>query len=391
MKKLSPDLLRARVLRLLGSLSLTLPVALGCAAVFELWQGRGLEFWLRGLLFCLPLALSGAAVRRLRRLWQFSVASVALSVGAALLLGHPGGGAVLLLCCLLRGRARVFEELQPSLLETPTLWVELLYVAVFLTGAFLRAPLLERLAVLSAVLTLLIFFSHRGLSRLDRYLTLNRDVTGLPARRITRWAGGALLAALVLSMILLLPGALSVRGDLVLEVPQKTARSSSAYEEDFSDPMPASGAAALGEIFGGQEVREFHGEPLFFAVAILCGALALAALVRLLRSFRGAFHDPRDTVQTLGREEGEEAVFLQRPRRLSVLDRSPNGRIRRAYRRRVLRRKECCPVLWQTPSEIEESAALADPELHALYEKARYGPVPCTGEEARRLRAQRKA
>ena len=382
--------LRSLLLRLLARLSFLLPVALLCALVYELWQGAGLPAWGRAFLLLLPLSLSYYAALGLRSLWQFALVSLLLGALGWLLAGHPGGAGVILFCCLLRGRARVFEETQPAFLERPTLWFQLVFAGVFLTGAFLAKPLLQRLAVLSAVLSLLIFLLFRALSRLDAYLRLNREISGLPARRIRRWVGGALAAAVVFSLILLLPGLLSVRGELILTVPQKALHSTATPEPDFFDANAVSGAARLGEIFGGQETREFHGEFLFFLVILLVSAFALVVLIRVLRQFRGAFHDARDTVQYLSREEGEDRI--QRSRRvgrLSLLDRSPNGSIRRLYRKEIRRGLTEAPAPWQSPSEIEADASLSDPELHALYEKARYGPQPCTPEDLRRLKRSR--
>ena len=140
--------------------------------------------------------------------------------------------------------------------------------------------------------------------------------------------------------------------------------------------------------------REIEGAVRCARMAAKYGADGIiiqdVGLIRVLRQFRGAFHDARDTVQYLSREEGEDRI--QRSRRvgrLSLLDRSPNGSIRRLYRKEIRRGLTEAPAPWQSPSEIEADASLSDPELHALYEKARYGPQPCTPEDLRRLKRSR--
>ena len=41
---------------------------------------------------------------------------------------------------------------------------------------------------------------------------------------------------------------------------------------------------------------------------------------------------------------------------------------------------------WASPSELEETCGMNQPALHELYEKARYGNVPCTREDLEQLK-----
>ena len=65
-------------------------------------------------------------------------------------------------------------------------------------------------------------------------------------------------------------------------------------------------------------------------------------------------------------------------------DRSPNARIRKFYKKRVLRDRKEIPGKYMTPEELEMEILMSDEEksiFHTYYEKARYGSEPCTKEE----------
>lgn len=70
--------------------------------------------------------------------------------------------------------------------------------------------------------------------------------------------------------------------------------------------------------------------------------------------------------------------------------RTPDEKIRRLYRQRILKHfsQKTAGILprWASPSELEETCSMDQPALHELYEKARYGNVPCTKEDLEHLK-----
>ena len=70
--------------------------------------------------------------------------------------------------------------------------------------------------------------------------------------------------------------------------------------------------------------------------------------------------------------------------------RTPGEKIRRLYRQRILKHfsQKAAGILphWASPSELEETCGMDQPALHELYEKARYGNVPCTKEDLEQLK-----
>ena len=70
--------------------------------------------------------------------------------------------------------------------------------------------------------------------------------------------------------------------------------------------------------------------------------------------------------------------------------RTPGEKIRRLYRQRILNHfsQKAAGILprWASPSELEETCGMDQPALHELYEKARYGNVPCTMEDLEQIK-----
>ena len=400
---------RVFLLRLFGRLHCAVLVAVGCAAIFTLLSQKDiapelaaafprlaaitpLQAYLRGLLFAIPIALSFYAARLCPKLWQFLLCAIALCGLTWLLLGHPFGAIATALCCVFRARARLAEEVVESGLDKPNFLGFSAFAVAFLISAIMENPLLQRLAVFSAALYLLLCLCDRGLRRLDEYLRLNETMYGLPKKRIQRIAGGALAVAVILSAALLLPAAGSFSGELTVDLSQRHTVSSvqTSQPEPEGDAQPSAGES-LAMLFGDSKPL-FQIPPIvsYLLYAVIVAGLAMMLLFcvyRLILSFRRSFTDSRDHVQYLSAEQDNDersaAPAVERPR---VLDRSPNAVIRRRYRKQVLRAAKEPPRSALTPREVEEQAGLSVPTLHALYEKARYGKAPCTNEDVQSLK-----
>lgn len=402
---------RVVLLRILGRLHCAVLAAIGCAALFTLIHQKDiaaefaslfpslaaiqpLEAYLRGLLFAIPVAASYYAVRLCPKLWQFVLCSVALCGLSWLLLGHFFGAVLTALCCFFRARKRLSEEAGESGLDQPNFLGFSAFAVAFLISAVMGDALLQRLSVFSTVVYLLLCLCDRGLRRLDEYLRLNETMYALPARRIQRIAGGALAIALCLAAALLLPAAGRFSGELTVDLTHHPAHSSTtASQPEFSESTQPSAGASLEELFGDSVQPIFHIPAVvsYLLYAVIVAGLALLILYfvyRLILSFRRTFTDSRDQVQylTKTREAADERAPASRLKPPAVFDRSPNAAIRRRYRRQVLRAAKEPPRPAHTPRELEAEIGLHAPELHALYEKARYGQTPCTAEDVRRLK-----
>lgn len=383
----------------MGWLHCGLLVGILFAAFFDMLQGLASlelmppqEAFFRGLLLAVPTGLCWLAIKRLRALWQFFLAAVGLCALSWLLCGHLGGAGVMVLMCIIRVRSRLAEEEEgpvSSLFDTPSYFGLFVFLAVFLFSAGVGdgLPRLQRLSVLGAVLYLLVCMGYKGLERLDSYLILNKDMYGLPAKRIQHIAGSALLVSVLLATVLLLPMAISNNGFVQLKMPELNL-------EGVAEPEVEAGSAAAGPAnmdFGGVVWSEWQIPPIVGQIfmTVIGGGLLIGmvlAVIQLFKDFRRSYTDSRDVVQYINRDErehaGETVESLKKPR---LWDRSVNATIRRKYRRALLKAPEP-PEDWMTPREAESAAGLDVPALHRLYEKARYSSGGCTQEDLKELR-----
>lgn len=405
MKKpeLSQAQTRALTLRALARLHCGLLAAIVFASVFALLPAMTIQvrispeeaFW-RGLLFAIPTALCWYAIKRLPAMWQFLLATALLCGLSWLLTGHIGGAVLTLLMCVLRLRVRLAEEEEGptrSLFDNPSFFGLALYLLIFVISAIVGVPSLQRLSLLGAVLYFLVCLGFKGLERLDHYLTINHAMHDLPARRIQRVAGAAVAASVAIAAILLLPLALTNEGNTRIVLPDKTYLPSAANTD---------GSEFLAEQGDGQmdyDLTELYGKPTWqipaFVTNIILGAISLVlavaiatSVLRLLKDFRRSYTDSRDYVQYLAKDDPDAGesyagdAIIRKPR---LLDRSPNATIRRRYRKAILKAAQEPPEQWMSPREAESHARLDAPALHRLYEKARYGPEPCSAADLKEI------
>lgn len=383
---------RRLLMRLLGRFHAALLVAIVCAAVYEVMGRDPTVAYLRGLLLFIPMALSYYAAERLPSLWQYLLAMVLLMGLAWLLLGHPGGAAAMLLVCILRARMRLSEDKAPSYMDVPHYAVTGFFVVPFVFSAFVDLPGLQKLSVLSAAVYFLIALLYRGIQRVEEYLLLNRAMDGLPAARIQRTAGAAVLAAVLLSAILLLPAALSVPGTFHMELPEKNySASNQQLEQDYQEYGTMQMAPNFGDDDGKPLIQfpPFLSYLIYAVVAVAVVSTILYGIYLVFKNFRASYTDSHDVVQFLHKDVREKADLEEAAasiRRPGLFDRSPNATVRRRYRKAILKAGKETPQRWQTPEELEAWAGLHDPRLHALYEKARYSPTPCTQEDLKLLK-----
>lgn len=393
---------RRAALLVLGWLHCGLIAGIAFSAFFDLISTLGgielmgpEESFFRGVLFAVPTGLCRLAIKRLRALWQFFLAAIGLCALSWLITGHPGGAVLMALMCVIRVRSRLAEEEEGpvnSLFDHPSYLGLCLFATAFLMSAGIAdgLPRLQWLSILGAVLYMLVCLGYSGLDRLDSYLLLNKDMYGLPAKRIQHIAGSALLASVLLAAALLLPMAISNSGFVQLKMPEFNNTGAAEPEIDVSQSS-AAGPATMDMSGLIDEEDRWQIPPIVGQILMgLIGAGLLAgivlAVIQLFKDFRRSYTDSRDLVQYIGRDElqrAEETVeTLRKPR---VWDRSVTATIRRRYRKTLLKAGNP-PEGWMSPEEAEKAAGVDIPALHRVYEKARYGPAECTQEDLKELR-----
>ena len=122
-----------------------------------------------------------------------------------------------------------------------------------------------------------------------------------------------------------------------------------------------------------------------FLLALLAGLVYLIIdLYRKYQEGRGENGDVLEAVQAAGNEKRER---IKPRRRITGFLRRYNTeeKIRRYYRRQILKYAKTKPAGTETPEELEERAGMKHTSekerIHEIYEQARYGNVPCSRKQ----------
>ena len=395
MSKLSKLPIRTLLLRLLARVHVALLAANVCVMLFVLLNYLELSgpvdvsaVFFRSLLAAVPAALSFYALRAFTRPATLFPAFGGIVLLSWFLMGNFTGPVMAALFCFYRFYTHQVEPLKRSHLDAPHPAFLLVFGVGFAFSAFYKMPLFQRLTIFSLVIYVLVWAAFQVLERLSRYLEINRTINNLPSRRIRRMIGVALAFCLLLGAGVLLPLAAAQSGGVQWDAAPKAE---TPLATDYDWELPDVEVTPWQDLDDSQEEAievRFPSEIVFPTLGATAVVL-LALLLRKLFGLRWTRAENGDEIHSLTLEDEKVASLVsRRARRPSLLDRSPNGVIRRAYRKRVRRGLTDPPAPWQSPAEIEADASLADPTLHDLYEKARYGPTPCTPADARRLKRQ---
>lgn len=380
---------RQLVMRTIGWLHCAMIYALFYCAVFRLLQGEETLRWTmwRGLLSIIPLAVADLAGEFCRKLWQFSLVSLGACGLAWVLLGHPATALPIAVVCFFRGKNRLSEEPVESMLDRPQLPLVLVVLLPFFYSALGGGPSLQKVCLIWAALYVLLYGAWVGFERIQRYLSLNQNMAGVPVKRIVRTSGLAVIGMVLLAGGLLLPALLLENGYFRID-PQQNRVTVETEIEPVGMTMPSLPQELLelgeGSTFQIPPFVSYLFTAVIGAAVIVC---LFYGIYLVLRNFRGTFVDHRDVVQYLrGPEEQSESVPKKTGKRIPLWDRTPNAQVRRKYRREILRMAKEKPPGWAAPREIEETVGLQDQRLHQLYEKARYSQKGCTAQELKDLK-----
>lgn len=267
-------------------------------------------------------------------------------------------------------------------LKTPALPVLLFFAVAYAAALNLNNPDVCNAALFAAILYTLITLLYRHICETETYLGMNRRTCNLPSRRIYG-IGNAMLAIFILLLLLVvLPSLLTAGHRHYRDLRKSTAR----IQFDWSEVEPGRQPEYNAEIYPPEMLAEQFGEAgptpawvtaLSYLLEASVVIALIAALIRVIyntfHAFREAADDNGDIVEEL--TDTNEAVRIREPaeprRRLSERE-----RMRREYRRYIRRYRKERPARYESPTEIEINAGVADHEecreLHKRYELARY-------------------
>ena len=285
-------------------------------------------------------------------------------------------------------RARARRENDPSyqgsfsFLPEPHLLHLLWFLLLYISGMSAKSSAFCSVALLGAILYFFLVFSYFYLTEREKYLNSMIGMRSMPTGRIRRTTDAFLLIMLLLGTFFAILAVLL--SDHRLYIDLSRLRFSTGMEQIYpAEEMMMTNPflqylMALSE--GGKPLPAWFIRviDLFWdALEILAAGLILYGLFRAVlstfRSFRGVDEENGDEIIPLASEEksGIREMKLEKPRSRE------ESRIRKRYKKTILRYRKMPPEPSETPSEMEEKAGLPKTEemakLHRDYELARYG------------------
>lgn len=411
--------MRTRRLQIIRWLHITLLLALLLPCLYAgdtVAREPGWCLHLKGLLLIIPVALSDVAIRKCKNLFLYVALCVAIIfvmlgivsvVDSTLLLWGNGSisqernlspqkvilvaEAIIVMIGRFLGRADLSDveidadeqilrkPVSKSLLNEPSPNLISYFGIIYLIGIILKNSSLCNEALFSGMIYLLLalYFSYEKVT--ERYLALNRRVANLPGKRIYRISGGVMAMLLIGLMVMMLPAVLSIPvRDARMQRHRDVEYTSEAIREDpWVQSDLTEGAEAMWSRLGAPE----DGLPKwldYVALAVFTGSIILSVwlIYRFIRrafiSFQEGFDENGDQVEEL--QENSDFVSSMRE---GFKEPERNNDVRKRYRKMIRKHRKERPGVYETPAEIEAGAGLAgEPEmqeLHALYEKVRYG------------------
>ena len=267
-------------------------------------------------------------------------------------------------------------------LRTPSFTALIFFVAAYALALNLNNPAVCNAALFSGAAYTVITTLHQYVCNTETYLFLNKRTCNIPSKRIYGIGNGVLAIFFLLFIIVLLPALFTIssrhyhdlrKSNLHIEFEYPEQESGMITEQAADNPMEA-----LMEQYSEQKPTPQWLIVLSYILGAAALLLFMAALIKMIydtfRAFREATDDNGDIVEEL--EETDEAVKIKKAR-VSRLRLSERERIRKEYRKFIRRHRKERPAHYESPTEIEMNAGIAESEeckaLHKNYELARYG------------------
>lgn len=274
------------------------------------------------------------------------------------------------------------------LLDKPNKGYSAIFVVVYIVGLFRTCPQICNLALCSTLAYLLVTISHEYINATEEYLKVNENmcqVHNIPYKRIYGIGKLFFLGYLFLLFLTVIPALLTADDREYIEF-QTTEYQKEIVSKDLEiyvqPPMESMVDPMLEEIeiepIIPPELLPFL-DVLVYIIGVIILALLLFAVIEIIRKelkqFAKATEEEEDIVEALEPVKEDESVFL--PKR--TWKRTEEDKVRRLYRKFIRKHRKELPAIYETPTEIETAAGVADTEegkaIHEKYEQARYGNI----------------
>lgn len=255
------------------------------------------------------------------------------------------------------------------------------FLLVYGMAKFTVSPQVCNLAVIHLILYLAVNAGYIFMDKNENYLRMNEklcNVRNIPHKRIFGIGRVFLLIYISLLLLVLIPAVLTMGSRTYYDVREwKVGKPIETIEPQMDQmykeisgymPMEVSEPTAFTKFLNVLFII-FGSGALLFGICFL-----IKEIWAELKMFEEGMNQEEDKIESLQEEEAETLPT----QKVSDVPKE-EMKIRRVYRKFIRKHRKDRPAVYETPSEIEAAAGVADtPEgqrLHEAYELARYGRI----------------
>lgn len=269
------------------------------------------------------------------------------------------------------------------ILDIPSKSFSVIFVLIYTAGLFRTCPQICNLALYSTLTYLLVTIAYEYIVSMEEYLKLNESmnqVKNIPYRRIYGIGKVFIAGYLFLLFLTVIPAFLTAGYRTYKDIQVTEFQIEIELEDIYIQPTMDSALDPMMEEMGVEPVIPqevlFVLDVLIYAISVITCVLILLAAILIIRNelkrFAITTDEEEDVVESLEPEKEDEQIFMgRRTRRQTEED-----KIRKLYRKFIRKHRKEVPAIYETPTEIEIAAGVADTVegkvLHEKYEQARY-------------------
>lgn len=364
------------------------------------------QFALRCLWMCLPVITGWFAVRRIKGLPFYLLVCVIVTAAVYIMSQCILSTILSAFLFLVRMyprviRGRLMEDMPigakqieiweiPTFLDEPKISHCSLFLIVYLVAVVTKKHVLLPVLFYELVAEIFVIYIYASVSRVKAFIMINRRIANLPVKTMQLMQRAVLGVTLVVLFLFVLPAILYGEEPLT-KLPERVITQEIVLEQE-TEPIlgEAAGMEEMLNMLGDQEPYEWPQwvqQLMQVMLYLLCTVGVVLILVLLYQALRRMMQNfaagqSEDEIILL-EEDASELLIGNRKKKKRVWDRTPDRKIRKAYKKMIRKNLKEQPAGSETPSDLEAYAGLENRALrHRLYEKARYSKEACTREEA---------
>ncbi|MFI3236899.1 MAG: hypothetical protein R3Y47_02580 [Lachnospiraceae bacterium] len=334
------------------------------------------QLYYRSITLAIPLAVLTITIKKTKYLWQYLL--VAILLIAAMYFSTGDWFLVLITAglCFIRLISRLSNE--PNVLDSINGFMIAALVIVFVMMGFSGEEYLQKMTLYHIIYLTLLAFTYWGLQRFEEYIMIRESRANVPAVKILDTGTKIFVVSVLLCLIVLLP-LMEYKYELVSFSLPQVEQSDEVWEEEINieereesneggsmiDMLPESEPNKYLVMFW-----QFLSNLMVIAVYVGFVYAAIRGIRAMIRNYKAPQIEKYDVIEsTFVQVDAEANTIKVRAKLGELFGFSKEMTIRRKYKKAL---NKYHPKAWQSPDEMEKMAELDIPELHELYEEARY-------------------